>query len=100
MTADQNANRTTGETEGIDQEPTDVGETDSTQQKQAAKEERESQGGGERTGLDGEEGAPRHATDVEQLEHEERERFDKIDRVIDKADSDASDNHRDAQRDP
>ena len=41
MTSDQSANRTQGETEGIDQEPTDVGDSDTTQQKQAAKEDRQ-----------------------------------------------------------
>jgi hypothetical protein len=40
MTTDQGANRTSGETEGIEQEPTEPGEHDSTQREQAAKEGR------------------------------------------------------------
>ena len=40
MTTNQGANRTTGETEGIEQEPTEPGEHDSTQRKQAADEGR------------------------------------------------------------
>ena len=40
MTTNQSANRTTGETEGIEQEPTESGEHDATQREQAAKEGR------------------------------------------------------------
>ena len=40
MTTNQGANRTTGETEGIEQEPTESGEHDATQREQAAKEGR------------------------------------------------------------
>jgi hypothetical protein len=34
----ESANRTTGETEGVNQEPTEVGDSDATQREQAARE--------------------------------------------------------------
>jgi hypothetical protein len=38
MSTDQNANRTTGETEGVEQQPTEAGEHDTTQREQAERE--------------------------------------------------------------
>jgi hypothetical protein len=38
MSTDQSANRTTGETEGVEQQPTQAGEHDTTQRKQAERE--------------------------------------------------------------
>jgi hypothetical protein len=38
MTTDQSANRTSGETEGVEQEPTEAAEHDATQKEQAARE--------------------------------------------------------------
>jgi hypothetical protein len=38
MTTDQSANRTRGETEGVEQQPTEAGEHDTTQREQAERE--------------------------------------------------------------
>jgi hypothetical protein len=40
VSTDQSANRTQGETEGVEQEPTEAGEHDTTQRKQAEREGR------------------------------------------------------------